>query len=258
MRYVEAHGKRRWGEKTPLHIWHWDAMARVFPDAVFVAIVRHPGGSMASNMNRWKFSRQPRRDALRALHARDAAHGGQVPPPHGAAALRGAAAPARAGAARAARVAGRGLVGRRARAPSRAGRPRRQEVVEGRNRVSDPLDVSRISKWTSTIGEGQQRRLDKRFGRLAEFLGYSHDRPGGARADQRPRRAAHQRRRDPQRASTTFADLELRTRGPVPRFEHYYHPRDVHAGAAGGGARRCAPPATQGLTPQVAAVRASC
>jgi len=30
-RYAEQHGKRRWGEKTPLHTWHVDDMARLFP-----------------------------------------------------------------------------------------------------------------------------------------------------------------------------------------------------------------------------------
>src|SRR4051812_15302954 len=41
MRYARDHGKARWGEKTPLHTWHVGAMRRVFPDAVFVAMVRH-------------------------------------------------------------------------------------------------------------------------------------------------------------------------------------------------------------------------
>jgi Sulfotransferase family len=43
MRNVERQGKQRWGDKTPYHTWHVDDMARVFPDAVFVGIVRHPG-----------------------------------------------------------------------------------------------------------------------------------------------------------------------------------------------------------------------
>ena len=52
-RHAEQQGKERWGDKTPFHTWHVDDMARVFPDAQFVAIVRHPGGCIASNMNRW-------------------------------------------------------------------------------------------------------------------------------------------------------------------------------------------------------------
>lgn len=47
-RYASTQGKRRWGEKTPFHTAHIAAMARVFPSAVFVGIVRHPGAVAAS------------------------------------------------------------------------------------------------------------------------------------------------------------------------------------------------------------------
>src|SRR4051812_47122916 len=52
-RYADEHGARRWGEKTPLHTWHIWTMARVFPESVFVGLVRHPGASVASNMRRF-------------------------------------------------------------------------------------------------------------------------------------------------------------------------------------------------------------
>ncbi len=47
-RYARAQGKSRWGEKTPFHTSHMATMASVFPDALFVGIVRHPGGVAAS------------------------------------------------------------------------------------------------------------------------------------------------------------------------------------------------------------------
>jgi hypothetical protein len=47
-RYAASHGKSRWGEKTPFHTEHISSMAQVFPDAVFVGIVRHPGAVAAS------------------------------------------------------------------------------------------------------------------------------------------------------------------------------------------------------------------
>jgi hypothetical protein len=47
-RYASAQGKARWGEKTPFHTEHMTAMARLFPDSVFVGIVRHPGAVAAS------------------------------------------------------------------------------------------------------------------------------------------------------------------------------------------------------------------
>lgn len=47
-RYASDQGKQRWGDKTPFHTAHMGAMARVFPDSVFVGIVRHPGAVAAS------------------------------------------------------------------------------------------------------------------------------------------------------------------------------------------------------------------
>src|SRR5215213_5413115 len=54
MRYAERLGKTRWGEKSPLHTWHLGDMARLFPDAQFVGVVRHPAASVASNVDRFE------------------------------------------------------------------------------------------------------------------------------------------------------------------------------------------------------------
>jgi hypothetical protein len=47
-RHAESQGKTRWGDKTPFHTAHMAEMAQVFPDAVFVGLVRHPGAVAAS------------------------------------------------------------------------------------------------------------------------------------------------------------------------------------------------------------------
>lgn len=52
-RYAMSQGKQRWGDKTPLHSWHMEEMARIFPDAVFVAIVRHPCAVVGSLKKRF-------------------------------------------------------------------------------------------------------------------------------------------------------------------------------------------------------------
>jgi hypothetical protein len=52
-RYAASQGKARWGEKTPFHVWHVDDILRVFPDVVFVVIVRHPLGSIGSVLRRF-------------------------------------------------------------------------------------------------------------------------------------------------------------------------------------------------------------
>jgi hypothetical protein len=46
--HAERAGKPRWGDATPWHVWHLDALARLFGDARFVAMVRHPGGNVES------------------------------------------------------------------------------------------------------------------------------------------------------------------------------------------------------------------
>jgi hypothetical protein len=50
-----AHGKQRWGEKTPFHSEHIAQMATVFPDAVFVGIVRHPGAVVHSLVRKFHY-----------------------------------------------------------------------------------------------------------------------------------------------------------------------------------------------------------
>src|SRR3954453_21234100 len=47
-RHARSQGKQRWGEKTPMHARHIPQMAALFPDAVFVGIVRHPGAVVHS------------------------------------------------------------------------------------------------------------------------------------------------------------------------------------------------------------------
>jgi hypothetical protein len=55
-RFAERQGKKRWGEKTPLHSEHIASMSTIFPDAVFVAIVRHPGAVASSLKKRFHYS----------------------------------------------------------------------------------------------------------------------------------------------------------------------------------------------------------
>jgi hypothetical protein len=56
VRHAQRQGKPRWGEKTPFHTGHMEEMARVFPDAVFVGIVRHPGAVAVSLRKKFHYS----------------------------------------------------------------------------------------------------------------------------------------------------------------------------------------------------------
>lgn len=54
-RHAAAQGKGRWGDKTPFHSAHIGQMATLFPDAVFVGIVRHPGAVVHSLVRRFHY-----------------------------------------------------------------------------------------------------------------------------------------------------------------------------------------------------------
>lgn len=51
--YAAARGKSRWGDKTPFHVWHLDLAMTLFPDAIVIGIVRHPGAVVASLRRRF-------------------------------------------------------------------------------------------------------------------------------------------------------------------------------------------------------------
>jgi hypothetical protein len=223
MRNVERHGKQRWGDKTPLHTFHIDDMARLFPDCVFVGIVRHPAGSVASNLSR--FGHSFNRATLHYLR-----YGKEL---------------ARQAAARPDQfvlVRYEDLVLQ----PERAlrelldwlGEPWSDQVlahhevqtgrgerltVEGLNRADDPIDVSRISKWTRTLDAPTLKKVDRRLGRLGRFYGYSMTDPA-ALEPLRPDGAPLIGGADIDARIDAFPDLDLRTQVEVPSAERFYHP----------------------------------
>jgi hypothetical protein len=181
MRYAEQHGKQRWGEKTPIHTWHIDAIARLFPDAVFVGIVRHPYGSVASNMRRWRqplgrsashYSRYNREIARQA-----ARHGDRFvlvryedlvlqPEPLLRELLDWLGEPWSDHVLDHASVQAR-----------RGGKL----VVEGRSRIDDPIDRSRIDRWTRVLDRLSRHHLAETLDGLTRFLGYAIDDPAALR-----------------------------------------------------------------------------
>ena len=226
MRYAAQHGKQRWGEKTPLHTWHIDDMARVLPDAVFVGIVRHPGGSVGSNVTRWS---PPLGQAIshyrrytKELIRQAAVHKDRFviiryeelvlqPEPVLRELLEWLGEPWSPQVLEHHSVQG-----------ARGGKLK----VEGRSRVDDPIDVARIAKWSTALDARTKLRLQRRLGRLAEFFVYSFEDPAllaplhegsgflisGAEVDARIDR---------------FPKLDLRTQGPVPLADRFLHPREI-------------------------------
>jgi Sulfotransferase family len=222
-RYVQAHGKQRWGDKTPLHTWHVDGLARLFPEAPFVGIVRHPGGNVNSNMNRFGHSfgravvhvdRYDREIARQAARHRDrfvlVRYEELVlsPEPLLRELLDWLGEPWSD------RVLQHHSV-----QTGRGGRV----TVEGKNRIDDPIDVSRIDKWFRTLPQARRPALARRLGRLAEFYGYSIGDPavlGSLSTDGR----LLIRGSDIEARIDEFPDLDLRAEPDPPLAERFYHP----------------------------------
>ncbi|HEX8206300.1 MAG TPA: sulfotransferase [Solirubrobacteraceae bacterium] len=225
-RYAEQHGKGRWGEKTPLHTWHVDDMARLFPEARFVGVIRHPSASVSSNMRRFRLAlgrtgahwtrytgeivRQAARhgDRFALIRYEDLV---LEPEPLLRELLDWLGEPWSDAVLSHHEVQG-----------ERGGRAR----VEGKSRRDEPIDPSRIGRWKELLPRPQQKWLAERISRNAEFFGYDMDEPlpvaplaasgrsvvYGAELDER---------------IEAFPDLDLRTQPQVPIYEREYDPRDV-------------------------------
>lgn len=222
MRYAEQHGKQRWGEKTPLHTWHIGAMKRLFPDSVFIAIVRHPGAAVTSNTRRFHHPLKKATHHYLRYNKEIARHAGMHPK--------------------------RMIVMRyedlllRTEPVMRElldwlGEPWSDSVlqhhviqgerdhvrIEGKTKADESIDASRVARWATTVSDSDRKYMSKRLDRIGEFFGYSMDDPatlaplsdtgsllfGGPEVKRRIER---------------FPDLDIPTRMPVPIYEHYYHP----------------------------------
>ena len=225
-RYLEQHGKRRWGEKTPLHTWHIDAMARVFPDAVFVGLVRHPGASTASNMSRFG---QPLKKAIthynrynKELARQAAAYSDRFVVMRYEELVLHTEPVMRElldwlGEPWSDQVLQHDVV--------QSGREAgKYDRVEGKSKAGDPVDTSRIDKWTRSMKPADRKAVARRLGRLGELFGYPMDEP--ARLDPLHDRGSHLISGTELEARfDRFSELDMTTRMPVPMAEHYYNPR---------------------------------
>jgi hypothetical protein len=170
-------GKKRWGEKTPMHVWHIDQIAKVFDDAVFVGIIRHPAASIASTLTRFRFSMAMAVNWWIRMN-RVLVHDGTalgdrlalaryedlVADPEGVLRellewLEEPWSP---------------TVLEHHRVQRDKGAP---EVVDGRTRPGDAIDQRRASKWMTVFSEAQKNQIRRRTRRWAAFFGYDVDRP---------------------------------------------------------------------------------
>jgi hypothetical protein len=240
-RYIERHGKQRWGDKTPLHTWHVDGLARLYPDAQFIGMLRHPGGSVGSNMHRFG---HPFNRAL--IHVdrydREIARQASVYPD------------------RFVIVRYEDLVLRPERLlrelldwlgepwsdkvlqhhevqTARGGRL----VVEGTNRIDDPIDVSRVAKWHGRMSESHRRQLTARLGRLSEFFGYDTEDPA-VLAPLRDDDSLLIHGADVAARIEAYPDLGLEERLEPMLAERHYHPGRIALHGIGDFVKKAPPP----------------
>lgn len=177
LHYAQQHGKQRWGEKTPLHVWHIQRLKEVFPEAVFIALARHPGGNIRSLQTRFDYS-----------VAHGIAHWTKANPEllHQAAELGDDFILCRyedlvlqpeatlrellewLGEPWSPAVLEHHIV------HSARGT---QRQVEGRTRTDDPIDISRVSKWVDETSPQDLDLMARRTRRLASVYGYAPGEP---------------------------------------------------------------------------------
>lgn len=224
-RYAHEHGKERWGEKTPLHTWHVDDMARVFPDARFVALIRHPAASVGSNIRRfsarmskatWHWHQYARELARKVM-----AHPGRSvliryedlvlqPEPVLRELLGWLGEPW-----------DDAVLEHHTVQVSRGGRTK----VEGHSRTDEPIDVSRIDKWTRTMEAEHHEWVSGRLGRLAAFYGYDVEDPAVLEPLARDASARLVTGADLEARLGAFADLDLTAPEEPTPYELPYDPR---------------------------------
>jgi hypothetical protein len=181
-RYASAQGKQRWGEKTPFHSWHVAQMATVFPDAVFVGIVRHPGAVVHSLVRKFHYelgdaatywdstNKEILRRALELGEERFALLRYEDLVDHPEDTLRE-------------------LIGwldepwsddvlRHGEVQAARGAPR---ISAGNTRTRDPIKTELADRWADSFQDADRELLATRTGALADFLGYEATRPGAPR-----------------------------------------------------------------------------
>lgn len=207
-RHARSQGKQRWGEKTPFHARHIAQMAAVFPDSVFVAIVRHPGAVVHSLVEKFHYEAPDAATYWDSTNKEILRRGIELPDD------------------RFALVRYEDLVEhpretlqelvdflgepwsedllRHNDVQAARGTPR---VSAGSTRTRDAISTDLAHRWADSLGEGHRGMLESAAGPLARFLGYEPDEPGAPGALVPPHAEGPRR-------LLTRAALAERQRGP--------------------------------------------
>jgi hypothetical protein len=176
-RYAASQGKTRWGDKTPFHTWHIAEMARVFPDAMFLGLVRHPGAVVSSLRTNFHYDPAEAARYWTTINTELVRQGSSLGPRFALCRYEDL-------------VRDTERVTRRLMAwlgepwsPNLLEHHRVQRakkappLVDGHTSTRDPVDASRATRWLDDTAVAELAELDRQCGGLSAFLGYDTDDP---------------------------------------------------------------------------------
>lgn len=189
--YAARHGKPRFGDKTPAHLRHMEALAALLPEARFIHIVRDgrdvaaslreqpfaPGdGSVAAAATHWRDELLAARAvAGRLPHYREVSYERLVREPE--ATLRElcdfAGLPFDPALLRAHERAAQRFEELPERRPGAAGVATRAERAARHARTAEPPDPARIGRWRETLDTAEVATVERIAGELLAELGYA-------------------------------------------------------------------------------------
>ncbi|HEX5533621.1 MAG TPA: sulfotransferase [Actinomycetales bacterium] len=176
-RYAASQGKTRWGDKTPFHTWHIAEMARVFPDAMFLGLVRHPGAVVSSLRARFHYDLAEAAKYWASINTELVRQGSLLGPRFVLCRYEGLV---RAPEAVTRRLMGwlgepwsPNLLEHHRIQPAKGAPP----LVDGHTSTRDAVDASRATRWLDNTSAADLAELSRLCAGLPEFLGYEMDAP---------------------------------------------------------------------------------
>jgi hypothetical protein len=168
-----SQGKKRWGDKTPFHSWHMTDLAEVFPEAVFVAITRHPAAVVTSLKKKFHYAVPEASDYWTSTNLEVLRQGVDLGPDRFAA-LR------YEDVVTTTEPTLRDLVGwlgepwsddvlRHQEVQAATGAPR---LVDGSTSTREPIDPHKATAWQQALTPAEVSTVVERTGEVARFLGY--------------------------------------------------------------------------------------
>jgi hypothetical protein len=225
-RYAEEQGKPRWGEKTPFHSWHLDTMARLWPGAVFVATVRHPGANVGSLVSKWHMPFERAVHRWKTINAELVAQAGLLGDRIVFCRYEELVLEAEETLRELLEMLGEPWSDKVLQHDVVHEERGTADIVEGRTRSRDAIDRTRVSAWTKHIEGPALKTLRSETEAMGRFFGYSFDDPNaldplipGRRAITGTELAAR---------SAEFSDVpEIHHRPTRPAIERALDPNDV-------------------------------